>query len=313
MRLPLKLLLLAVLLSLLGLAVAWPRPWQMPIRSGTAESFWAAATGVRKENGFGNPSWCLPYDIDGWFLYTSDHFHGSAFFRVAAVDVIANCPNAEEELVSDPKFVQEEWGKEGFRGWEKADPEHANPRLFLQHLRASRLNWWIKNHPERLNRPTERDYDLAIASQRMSLFPLMQIAEWAYFSALILFVAWPWLRNRGRWAWAIHVALLPPLLMLPYYLGYCMWNYTSAGPCGGVVYPFILDLFRPLPWTTLDREIVIRIPHILAPLTGPLGPMLSLSGGGGAGPVGVVCLGLGLGVVVFGLGTILKKIIPSKG
>jgi hypothetical protein len=312
MRLLLKLLVLVILLSLLALAVARPRPTELPIRPGTADSFWAAATGVRNEKNNGRYTWCLPYEMDGWFLYTSDHFHGSAFFRVPAAEVLANCPKAADELVSDEKFVQEEWGMEAFRTWEKADPEHANPRLFLTYLRASRLEWTIKKHPERLNREIERDYDLAVASQRMRLFPLMQIAEWGYLSALILFAAWPWLRKRGRWAWAIHIALLPSLLMMPYYFGYCIWNYTSAGPGGGVVYPFILDLFRPMPWTSLDREIVLRIPHIFAPLTGPLGPMLSLSGGGGAGPVGVFCLGLGLGAIVFGLGTVLRRIIPAK-
>lgn len=116
-----------------------------------------------------------------------------------------------------------------------------------------------------------------------------------------------WLRNRGRWAWAIHTALVPPLLFLPYHLGYCTWTFSSAGPGGGVVYPSILSQFRSLPWTSLDTALIRHVPQVLAPLAGPLGPILSLSGARGVGPVSILCLGLALGAAVFGLGSLVRR------
>src|SRR5262249_5081168 len=154
----------------------------------------------------------------------------------------------------------------GFRTWEKGDPQLTDGQLLLVHLRAARLDWWITKHPESLAFQTARDFHLGVAWERMGLIPLVQLGEWGYLSALIVFAAWPWLRNRGWWTWGIHVALLPPLLLLPYYLGYCAWNYTSAGPGGGLVYPFVLDAFRPLPWTSLDMAMIQHVPQVLAPL-----------------------------------------------
>jgi hypothetical protein len=305
MRLSLKLAVVAVLLLLLGLAVAGFGATRAPIQLGTREGYWSAATGVRKQFTLGGPSWCLPQPINGWFLYTSDNMHGSDFYRVPEADVLADFPKSVRQL-DGPNEVVPEWGEAGFWDWEKDDPQKANPLLLLLHLREAHLDWWMKHHPEGLASQTQRDVDLGLALWRMNLFPLVQLAEWAYLSALLVFAAWPWLRNAGRGRWAVHVALLPPLLLLPYYLGYCAWNYTSAGPGGGVVYPFLLDLCRPLPWTPFDKALVQHVPQVLAPLTGPVGPMLSLSGRRSAGPSAVISLGLGLGAMAFGLGTLFR-------
>jgi hypothetical protein len=303
MRPLLKLVVVGVMLVILGGAIAWPHRASVPIRLGTAKGYWAAAVGVREKNILGGPSWCLAHPIDGWFLYTADHMHGSYFYRVAESEVLADFPKSVEQLGGDGKVVLE-WAGAGFRTWEKADPQRADARLLLRHLRAARLDWWIRKYQEDLAFQTERDFHLGVAWQRMGLFPLVQLAEWAYLSALIVFAAWPWLRNRGRWTWTIHVALLPPLLLLPYYLGYCEWNYTSAGPGGGVVYPFLLDAFRWLPRTAVDTVMIRHVPQVLAPLTGPLGPMMPVSGGRSVGPLAAVCLGLGLGILVAGPGTL---------
>jgi hypothetical protein len=292
-----KVLVIVMMLVLLGWCVARPHQAMVPIRLGTAEDFWAAAAGVREKNILGGPSWCLSQPINGWFLYTSNHMHGSDFYRVPEADVITKLPKKAGELAGEDRLVSK-WSEEGFRNWNRADPKGSNALLLLHYLRAARSHWANENRSEDILMRTEPDFDIGVAWQRMEQFPLVQVMEWGYLSFVILFAAWPWLRNSSRWRWAIHAALIPPLLMFPYFLGYCAWNYTSAGPGGGVVYPYILNEFRPLPWISFDSTLIKFFPQILARLTGPLGPMMTISGGRHAGPAAVGLLGLGLGLAV---------------
>jgi hypothetical protein len=74
-----------------------------------------------------------------------------------------------------------------------------------------------------------------------------------------------------------------------------------------VVYPFILNRFAWLPWTSADTSILKHVPQVLGQLSGPLGPILSLSGGRKAGPLSVMALGLGVGAVVFWVGTLSRR------
>jgi hypothetical protein len=290
------------LIILLGCVIALPQNEHIPIRQGTAQDFWSAATGVQEKPVIGGPRWCLSTPINGWFLYAYDHMHGSWFYRISADEAMANFPAGVEQLPGAEGFVPE-WTRAGFRTWELDDPQHSDPQLLIFHLREAKLNWW--NHESRSGRHycATRDFELGVAWQRMEEYPLLRLVEWCYLSALILFAAWPWLRNGRPWSWAIHAALIPPLLLLPFYLGYCGWNYTSAGPGGGVVYPSILDACRWVPWNSLDLALIRHVPQVLARLTGPLGPMLSLSGSSHAGPIEITGLGLLLGSVVLLLRT----------
>jgi hypothetical protein len=260
----------------------------------------------RNKDIIGGLSWAQARPIDPWFLYTYDHMHGSYYYRVSEREVLANFPKNVDEVGIENKFVPD-WTESGFRAWQKADAQRADAQSLLIHLKAAQMGWWIEKHPDSVPLMIEQEFCCGIAWQRMGLFPLVQLAEWTYLSAVIVLAAYPWLRGGGRWAWAIHTAVIPPLLLLPYYLGYCAWAFSSAGPGGGIVYPRILYFFRGFPWTSFDQAVIQYIPHILAPLTGPLGNILAMSGGRAAGPVSVMCLGLALGSFVFCLGTLSHR------
>ena len=306
-----RLLIVAPFPLLLGLVVARPDPAQLPIRPGTSEGFWTAATGIREKNTLGGPSWNIVQPVDGWFLYASRNMHGSNFFRVPQAAVLANCPSTVTDLSREGRFVPE-WSSEAFSNWEKTDLERKDAHALLDHLSTARLGWWIKNRPEYLA-VVQEDFDLGIAAQRMGQFRLVQLMEWGYLSSVVLFAAWPWIGNRSKWCWAIHAGLLPLLLLLPYYLGYCTWTYTSAGAGGGVLYPAILDALKPFPWTALDTAVVGCIPQVLAPLAGPLGPMMSISGARHAGPLAALCLGAALGAIVLGLhSSLFRQMLKAR-
>src|SRR5205823_5088202 len=72
-------------------------------------------------------------------------------------------------------------------------------------------------------------------------------------------------------------------------------TFTSAGPSGGVLYPWLLREFRGLPWTAWDSALVRNLPQLLEPLSQTPGPMMSLSFFGGVGPVAVTVLSVLLG------------------
>jgi hypothetical protein len=300
-----KLLILMVLPLLLGIAVAFPPPERLPVRKGTAEDYWNGAAGVLIIDTH-QRAWCLTKPINGIFLYSTGTLHGSEFHYVSADEVFADFPRTVDQLGGEDKRVLG-WAAPGFRNWEQVDPQRTNPQLLILCLRETQQDWWARTTPvETRLFVTNADFDLGMAYQRMQLLPLIQIGEWGYMSALWVFLIWPWVRTCSLSRRAAHAALLPLLLLFPYYLGYCAWKFTSAGPVGGVIYPYVLDAFRWLPWTSIDRFLIQHVPQVFGPLTGPIGPILSMGGGRRAGPLAAIGLGLVFGTAVFCLGLLLR-------
>src|SRR5439155_6303289 len=123
--------------------------------------------------------------------------------------------------------------------------------------------------------------------------------EWLFFSGLVLFAVWPLLYGKSWWRWAVHLGFLPMLFMLPVYLGYATYSFTSAGPSGGVLYPWLLSGFFGGRCNELDRQILAHLPRILEPLSAPIGMALSLSGMGMPGPTTMVIACLLIALLVF--------------
>ena len=61
--------------------------------------------------------------------------------------------------------------------------------------------------------------------------------------------------------------MLPTLFCLPYWLGYAPLTFTSAGPVGGVLYPWLLQTLRGLPWTSAGFITPGEMPASARPLT----------------------------------------------
>src|SRR5207249_389065 len=101
--------------------------------------------------------------------------------------------------------------------------------------------------------------------------------EGLYLGGLVLFFFWPLLRDQGRLAWACRVGALLFLLMLPVYLGYASNAYSSDGPKGGIVYPWLIVHLRGNWFPALDRNILFYTPPLLESLSPLPGPMVSSS------------------------------------
>lgn len=308
MPLRLKLACLLVPIALLGWRAFATDQQNLPIRRGKAEDFWKFVTWVDGPSGSATLA-CPVLPIDGWCHFAWTGMHGSLLHRVPEQEVADYFPEILRRL--DAAKDLRPWVVEGYTSWQRADPVRQNWQLLLKHLRtASNLasaRSWTKNPEDKYDGQLWDSVAWGIAAQRMEQRPLLQFGEWLYLSGLVAFAAWPWLRSGGRWRWAAHVALLPWLLMLPYYLGYCSWTFTSAGPGGGAVYPMLLQLARDVPWYSADTFLVRQLPKPLGSLTGPLGSMMSLSGRSGCGPLAMGVIGLCLGAVAFAARTVIAR------
>lgn len=143
--------------------------------------------------------------------------------------------------------------------------------------------------------------------------------EWAFFTLAAIFVAWPSIVDASPVRWAIHWALLPLLLLLPFYLGYGFAAVAGNELCGEVVYA---DLIRCLPeaeLSELDRSILDHIPHLLGSVrpkivqpisvgASPISESLLRSKVGLVAPSVAISLGLCLGLVVF----VARKLFSAR-
>jgi hypothetical protein len=284
----------------------------MPVQKGTTEDYWNGAAGVVRIHS-GQKTWFLAEPINGTFLYCTHDLGGSrVYYYISADEVFADFPRTIDQLGGPGKTVLG-WAAPAFRDWEQADPLRSHPYLLILLLKEAKQEWWTQTGliGYRLAY-TNEDFNLGLAYQRMRLFPLLKLGEWGYLSALWVFLVWPWVRNLSLSRRAIHAAVLPLLLLLPYYLGYCAWNFTSARSTGGVVYPYLLDALMPLPWTPIDQALIQYVPQVFTALTEPIRHIsLFPEGDRSAGPLAALGLGLVLGAAVFVLGLLLRKMDRS--
>jgi ankyrin repeat protein len=209
----------------------------------------------------------------------------------------------------------------GFENWLDVDPSHSDPTQLLKAIREARLERQRRWFPHVVPLLVADDRDFESRWRMTPRYPLNVLFEWVFLSGLVLFGFWPWLRRLKPWRWAVHIGLLPILLLMPAFLGYATFTFTSAGPTGGVLYPWLVVWFRstqrgwllgatnpitPLS-TFLDTFVWYVLPKPLTTISQPFGPSISLSGGAGGLPGTVFWMGLYLGAFVYIVRRILER------
>jgi hypothetical protein len=295
------------LVLLMGAELLKMAPVMAPVRDGEAATFWLHAcridVGARRAEVRGGSY----QPRDGWFLYYVQGFHGQFLYRVSSAEALALFPAVVRKLQGAPPGALDADVEVGLREWLRADPGRTDAALLLAKLREARLARLQQTHPELHDYVLAEEDDFGKRWERAGRYAWNLVFEFVFLAGLILFAAWPWLRGGGPTRWAIHLGLLPLLFFLPFWLGYARLTFTSAGPSGGVLYPWLLSPFRGLGWTALDTAIVRRLPQVLEPLSQTPGPMLSLSGFGAVGPVAATVMSIVLGGLVFGAGEALRR------
>src|SRR5262249_33700931 len=170
--------------------------------------------------------------------------------------------------------------------WETSPPgPDRDVCRFLELVRGEQLKAATQRLAEVTKESTEKwhryfqDREESVAERwdRSGRYGAAVVFEAVYLGLLSLFLCWPLLRGQGRIAWAVHLGLTPFLFMLPAYLGYAIMSFSSAGPSGGIAYPWLL-LHVPGSWlASADRQLFLAFPKVLEPLSPPLGPPMALS------------------------------------
>jgi hypothetical protein len=289
----------ATAVAMVGAALIYFSPRSDPVQNGDAAEFWLHVT--RLDVGVQEPrhsmgSFYLPRD--GWCIYYRQGFHGSDLYRVRNEEVAALFPKVVERLEKAPPGILNPDVENGYRAWAEPGSGPKDFANFLSKVQQARLKRIEKNNPRLYDEIRTEDY-FGLRWERARRYYWNIIFEFAFFTSLIVWAAWPWLRQSGRFRWALHITLLPILFVLPFWLGYAQFSFTSVGPVGGVIYPYLVMICRGLPWTSIDTVIVRNLPPILEPLSQESGRILSLTYFGAPGPVAVATLGLAAGLLVF--------------
>jgi hypothetical protein len=284
----------AVLIGLIGIGLALLAPVMRPVRKGDAGTFWLHVTGldVGAEHSWSFGRFYRPRD--GWYPYEVSGFHGSDLYQVPEAEVRDRFPRVAERLRNAPPGRLRPDVEQAFRDWERTGAGPDDMTGFLERVQAARYARSANGRQTLDEYVRKCEAGLDERWERAGRYRWNVVFEFAYLSGLIVFAAWPWLRRRGRVAWAVHLGLVPTLLFVPYWLGYAQLSMTSAGPTGGVLYPWLIfwcGFLRDLSWQGIDLAILRRLPQPLETLSQTPGAIMSLTGFGGVGPTATLTAG----------------------
>ena len=311
-----KSIVVAILIALINFPLFLYGFGYEPIGTSTSNKFWKYAVGVDVDNNkwASPPNW-LVYDygiyppVEGWFVYYVQTQHDQALFKVHRQDAekyfskVIHLLRKSQRLNTVKSHVSK-----GFQAWLRESTNlQENGILLIEKIYEARLAEIKENDPDLYQ------YHLAEAKlflkrwERAKYYLITLAFEFFYLTGLILFTAWPWLKEAGKISWSIHMGLSPVLLFLPYFLGYPPFLSISA-PTGGFIYPtmvvfsisFLIFFRNFFIFLSPYDEIIGRvIPQVLEPLSQIPGPALSATYIGGIGPVSTLCLGIVTGIVTF--------------
>jgi hypothetical protein len=297
------LLILAVAITLaVGGGIASFMKMMAPIHAGKPEDFWYIAcrvelTGEHRDYLTSGRT----AQREGWFIYEMGHLHGSSLFKVKCSEAIIQFPEVIRRLEGKvEKPDPNNYVVAGYIEWKRNGEATASRVEALLEKTDEAFGAWLRaRSPEGYAYHKVEDYFFERRLQQAKWYWANLVFEFLFLSGLVWIALWPALRGKEPWRWALHLGLVPLLFMLPAYLGYATYTFTSRGPSGGVLYPWLLIFFRHGSMTQIDQRILERLPQILEPLSQGIGSPLALTGAGMWGPTAVVCLCLVVSVAAF--------------
>jgi hypothetical protein len=299
LRLPHAILGLAILASVVGVIVCGKII--APVGNGNSADFWVSACGVDLRPGAKEKDildgTCLPRN--GYYIYYYQGLDRQLIFKVPREVAVADFPEVIRRVreLSLGKVVAWRVQRAAAALAALKATNALTPEQFLYGIHQQMLKYVEENSSEGIYRGVaaeETEFDGQWA--RAQRYWLNQILEILFFSGLSWFALWPWLRRSAPWRWAFHLGMLPLLLFLPYYCGYAAWTFTSVGPSGGALYPFVIEWFRGFPmWTSFDSEVLKHIPKFLEPISQTPGIVPDDFAGAGLGPFECILIGLLIG------------------
>jgi hypothetical protein len=287
-----------VLTALIATGLAVFVPIMAPIRLSTPMEFWKATCGISREStrfeGYGG----LPVVLqDGWLIFQLHHLHGSTLFKAKENEVAAELSWACRELETGiVKKKPASCISLGYLAWKKAEEKERRGVIGLMDRIETAF---CEKSPEKNGYRALDQYDFNRRIRQAKWYWANIGFEFIFLSGLVWFVAWPATRHKPPWQVALHLGLIPILFMFPVYLGYSTYTFTSRGPSGGVLYPWLLVFCRGGFMNDLDKEMIEYLPQILEPLSQGIGNPMVLSGTGMPGPITTLKVGICLAILAY--------------
>jgi hypothetical protein len=303
-----KLLIVIVIDLVIGALILQNVKSHAPVQSGTAPEFWMVACDIDVDGSmkdFGAFGGIYPPQ-DAWAIYYIQGYHDQFLYRVRLSEIAPHLPKIESELKNKAENDETPpWLVSISKAWTREGGDENEVQRLLALIRQAQLAS-IKEHDkehddEQFERKMNDERDFYERWQRAGRYWATVLFEFLWLSFVLVFAALPWMRNSGRLAWAIHLALTLPLLFVPFFLGYVPNIFTSAFPAGGVFYPYVIFWFRGLPILNVDIWLLEHAPQPFEPLTQAPGPMLAITEMGLVGPIVICAIGLAIfaGVYAF--------------
>ena len=232
--------------------------------------------------------------VDGKAYYECQHMHGSLLRVTDAADVEERLEEAVALYRTRQDTVEYERAKQVVNdtldAWDAMPVEERSAQAFL-HAFESAVD------------PGDAAVSRLLLHRRVQktrYYWASFVFEFVWLAGLLWLALWPVIFRRPVWRLALHCSFIPLLLIMPVYLGYARITFTTHGPGGGVLYPWVV------PWATMwfngvnnfDRAVMSALPQILEPLSQDTGPFMAISGRGIMGPTRAVIVGLFIAAAV---------------
>lgn len=277
-------------------------PRMAPIQRGSAVQFWRAAAGVRLQEQ-DDETWLGHAHLIGnvWGIYEITHWHGSELYSAPPQEVMPYFDKVVELLRKDHEQGKDTLFVRGYLKWCKIHFQQRDAEALVQSIHIEWQEKWAAQGSDMLAVHLMGEELFRKRLRQSDWYWACVVFEWTLFTGLAWFAMSPILRRRSPMRLAFQTALVPTLFMMPTYLGYATAAFTSAGPRGGVLYPFLLRFVRGGSTSQSDQWLLVHLPQILEPLSPSIGQPAVLSFLGIPGPTSTLKTGVVLGLAVLGL------------
>jgi hypothetical protein len=290
----------------IAIALALLAPIMAPVQRGTSAEFWECATAIHFDDSpsvvYGHASE-EPYE--GWFYYKVSgrdgglYIEGSPTYRVPVAEVDADFDRVVAALRSPPSGVEVRPRiREGFRKFtERPEKYDKSPRDLLSDLRKAREAELGTKSPFLIAYHGQIQTNFVESHIRSHWYWFAILFEWAFLTWMVYFIVRPAMTNASWKQWSLRMGLLPLLFVLPAYLGYSTFAFTTSNNRGGVLYPFLVPILRSDNCSQFDLWILRHTPQLLEPISaGIYSPVYGIKGFR-PGPTSVIQTGLILAAI----------------
>ncbi|QDV77298.1 hypothetical protein [Botrimarina mediterranea] len=269
-----------------------------PVFDGEPNEFWESLCRADFNND-GERHLADAYHVDErWCAYTVQRIHDRLIFRVPYDDVESLLSDVVQRIETNTPEDLKAYVLVGHARWRDSKEAKTLPRL-IREINDAQRRLTYRRDVDSLAYNVANEYWFWLSWRASKWYWATLLFDWAFLSVWVSFVLWPGIVGARYWRWCVHLAIAPPLFAIPVYLGYAASSFTNYGPEGGVLYPFLVQVFRGSPMNAFDSWLFERLPPLLEVISTPILEGYSPSELGIPGITGIAISGAVLGFALW--------------